>query len=459
MSCGDLCSAAKCAELENRIEFLEEALSFLQNAFDVHRNESIPQAHTYQPTVTTVVLLDENILKVDVDIDGHGDEDSVELPNSVVPNVTCDVFDTPDGGYTVKVGVNGEFDESSFYVKEPELSFAITEIIPGQFDFEIVLGDQLKHDTLFISLPGGNQPTALDGDFAVDVSYVSDYLNVAVTIDGTTRSDSAYIDADVLTVNRGSFGSGNNGGNDVSCQEIGEALQFDLGQILAAIAAVDSKVSKVQEYVTIDVEGTTITEFECAEEAPEGEEQPLSGTEKEYEGKGIAGLHEIIKITLNNQLAIYNYLCANPGVLAFPAWWQVRLGANVPQIVCSFRKAGTSTYHYLAIPHPASTEKPTKPLLPAYTKGNWQGMITCKDNSKFIINCNSQAEAERMCTLAIDLIDGDYLELPPRIYVGERKGQGVSVDSMTPSTVSYFKTGQQNFVPNWRVRVSKLVEE
>jgi hypothetical protein len=86
-------------------------------------------------------------------------------------------------------------------------------------------------------------------------------------------------------------------------------------------------------------------------------------------------------------------------------------------------------------------------------------MIVCLDNSKFIINCISKEEAERMCAIASQLIDGDYLELPPRIYVGERKGQGVSVDPMMPATIMYYERGQQNLIPNWRVKVSDLESE
>lgn len=142
--------------------------------------------------------------------------------------------------------------------------------------------------------------------------------------------------------------------------------------------------------------------------------------------------------------------------IAVPAWWQVRLGASIPQLACVFRKGGSRTYHSLSIPHPANTEKVEGILLPAYTKGSYQGMVVCKDNSKFIINCNTQEEAERMCSLAIPLIQAEWLESPPRIHIGKRKGQAVSVDYMTPTSINYYPTGQQNLVPAWRVKVKDI---
>ena len=61
-----------------------------------------------------------------------------------------------------------------------------------------------------------------------------------------------------------------------------------------------------------------------------------------------------------------------------------------------------------------------------------------------------------MCDAAISLIDPEWLEQPPRVYIGERKGQAVGVDVMIPATIQYFESGQQNMIPNWRVRVAKL---
>ncbi len=159
---------------------------------------------------------------------------------------------------------------------------------------------------------------------------------------------------------------------------------------------------------------------------------------------------------LSNQLSsFFEHFCETAiPALAVPEWWQVRLGAKTPQIACTYRKGTTRSYHSISIPHPKSINPVTTPLLPIYQKGSIQGMIVCEDNSKFIINCVSREEAERMCNLAIDLIDPNYLSQEPKIWITERKGYPIGEEQMYPSTVCYYSTGQQNLIPDWRRRVN-----
>ena len=49
MSCDNLCTAAKCEELENRISALEQALELIQASFEAHTQQDIPEAHNYNP--------------------------------------------------------------------------------------------------------------------------------------------------------------------------------------------------------------------------------------------------------------------------------------------------------------------------------------------------------------------------------------------------------------------------
>ena len=268
-----------------------------------------------------------------------------------------------------------------------------------------------------------------------------------------------------LTID-GNNNSGGGGGGNMGCPGLEASFEDKIELVLQAIAKLETKVVNVEKYVTIDIKGEAYEELECpegdatAEEETESEEAPKEyGTLVEYEGKGLTGIHEAVKIINNNLVRLFEASCDKDGVVAFPSWFQVRLGASVPQVVCVFRKAGSSTYHSICIPHPASTEKPGGAILPPYTKGSFMGMVTCKDNSKFIINCVSEGEAERMCNAAIALIDPEFLEEPPRVYIGKRKGQAVGVNLMTPTSIEYYETGQQNSVPNWRVRLNKIEPE
>jgi hypothetical protein len=145
--------------------------------------------------------------------------------------------------------------------------------------------------------------------------------------------------------------------------------------------------------------------------------------------------------------------CELEPVVAAPDWWQVRIGANRPQIVCVFRKSNSRTYHSLAIPHPAEVEIPTEAILPAYAKGNFQGMIVLTDNSKFIVNCSSAAEAERICNIAASKIIGSYLPTPYKVWITERKGEPVGESQMFPTSIYYYSQGQKDLKPDWRFAI------
>jgi hypothetical protein len=71
MSCDNLCTAAKCQELENRIGALQQALELLEASFEAHTNQDIPEAHDYQPQVKVSLATNssDNSLKVFVKVD------------------------------------------------------------------------------------------------------------------------------------------------------------------------------------------------------------------------------------------------------------------------------------------------------------------------------------------------------------------------------------------------------
>jgi hypothetical protein len=139
-------------------------------------------------------------------------------------------------------------------------------------------------------------------------------------------------------------------------------------------------------------------------------------------------------------------------VASIPDWWQVRLGAERPQLVIIYRLGTTQNYWQLAIPHPAIIQPPEQSPLPAYTKGNWQGQIILTDNSKFTVNANSRAEAEKVINAARNFIQGGRLGTNPAIYYGERKGRAVKEGAMTPIRADYYPTGQKDVKPAWRKR-------
>jgi len=456
MSCGDLCTAAKCAELEGRIDELQQLIFELAGLVQEHRALPVPYAHDIIPDFNVVTQLNEQDLTTKVVLFGQEQESTVSLPDSVIPTVAVEVVQLDPYNHEIQVTVNDILDTATLTTNQSQIEFGIEELNENEYGFGIIFDGQPYGAILDLSDAVANNQNSFGADFDINVSYQFNLLTVAVTADGITRQDTVYIDADVI--NRfGGVGSGINiGEQDVGCQQVAEELKVDLGEILAAIAAVQAQVTQVKEVVTVEVQAYALSKFDCPEDNGSTGAENNAAQVEQYKLPTLPALHEQLQWMNQNQVAIFEHLCANSGVLAFPDWWQVRLGSDVPQLVCTFRKGNTSTYHSYAIPHPRDTSQPTEALLPAFTKGSWQGMIVCKDNSKFIINCNTKAEAERMCAIAAQLIDNNYLELPPRIYVGERKGQAVGKAPMILATIQYFESGQQNTIPNWRVRVAEL---
>lgn len=154
---------------------------------------------------------------------------------------------------------------------------------------------------------------------------------------------------------------------------------------------------------------------------------------------------------------IINEVCSIEAdtIAAVPDSWAVKLRVNVPQIALIFRAGGTKTYYKLTIPHPLNINKLVNPPIETYRKGNWQAIITCIDNSKFIVHCATREEAGRVANIAMSLIHSDWLGQTPRIYFAERRGQTVSEGTMTATSAMLFFEGQKNAIPEWRVAFKK----
>lgn len=159
-----------------------------------------------------------------------------------------------------------------------------------------------------------------------------------------------------------------------------------------------------------------------------------------------------LRAEFDNMLALAAKGCGCDAVAAIPDWWQVRIGADRPQIVVAFRKADSRTYHQISIPHPEGTQKWTENLLGDYTKGPWSGVLTLKDNSKFIINCETLAEAQRMVAKAKALIKPAMQFSPSVEQYAERKGNSVGVALMRGRQAYFFSKGQRDAKPDWRAQ-------
>ncbi|MEY2833395.1 MAG: hypothetical protein RLZZ574_2654 [Cyanobacteriota bacterium] len=484
MSCDNLCTAAKCEELENRISALEQTLELIQAAFEAHTQQDIPQAHNYNPPpadfeipfdliVNYVLIRIQPTLQIIIDdLNFHIGSDYTTVHNYKSHKSNLRI----DGSFASEIlyltVADGESqDTASISIPLPEIPKyeprvqVDADIYQGTLAINVMVDD--ASDIATIDLPVYEPQVQVDADIyqgtlAINV-MVDDASDIAtidlpieqhkksnLRIDGSFASEILYLTVadgesqDTVTIH---IPTHNNGGGGIGPDGCGIDLVYKNNLLTANLTVgqcSSSDSTKIMEFSPIQVEQIT-----CKDGVAESKivtVAVIKGTEA-AELEAYAARAKLLKTQ-----------CELEPVAAAPDWWQVRLGGNRPQIVCVFRKQDSRTYHSLAIPHPANVELPTEPILPAYQKGNIQGMIVLNDNSKFIVNCISESEAVRMCNIAASKIIASYLPNPYKVWITERKGEPVGKSSMKPTSILYFSQGQKNLKPDWRFAIPPDLE-
>ena len=154
MSCDNLCTAAKCEELENRLNALEIALELLQASFEAHTNQDIPEAHNYEEPEVTVSLAasEDRDLKVFVAVGSKNDSETIKLPEPEVDVALA--VNSSDNSLKVFVAVGSK--NNSETITLPKSDFDIDLYIPiiiarikaeiiAQFEIELKAHINLFH--------------------------------------------------------------------------------------------------------------------------------------------------------------------------------------------------------------------------------------------------------------------------------------------------------------------------
>jgi hypothetical protein len=177
----------------------------------------------------------------------------------------------------------------------------------------------------------------------------------------------------------------------------------------------------------------------------------------EYQGTGLSGVYSAIQAITESLNLIHTDTKCPPEdcVVAVPDWWQMRPGANRPQLSVIFRKGEGRNYHAINIPHPKVDPVPTASPIGPYTAGNFQATIVLIDNSKFIVNAVTAAEANRVALEAAQAIRPIMLGSELKISITERRGYPVTIDVMQPRYMQFFPEGQQSRMPVWRVPLAQ----
>lgn len=248
-NCPDLCTAAKCAELEQRINSLESQLSTLYSEFIFHTQSKTSDAHDFDVAVTGLLRYDFDSGGVGMDVYLVRERDSELLTTGRVtsqslpyvfewdfnahkaekipeahpykPELLLDVFSQNDGTYVIKLQIDGNSVEERFFFDE--LTIAATKIDLTQTSLEISLGNRSSSAILTIenfqsetedSILGFNildLPNSNDYDFTVslgsqsvtrklnlplssgDGGSVSEPLEISVGLEGSYNSETAEI--------------------------------------------------------------------------------------------------------------------------------------------------------------------------------------------------------------------------------------------------------------------------
>jgi len=317
-NCSDFVTRAEYEQLLIQLKDLQFEISSVQLDLSGHKSLDVPQAHNYRPQFEVITELNNNLLTTAVVIEGESKSDVVEFPDSVIPSVTMDIFEPVPGEYVFKVGVNGEFDEDILILEQGRLDVAIDtfEIDDRSVALVVQVGEERAETTLYF--PEAEDSQHIASNLSLSASYFNDTLTITVADGESQDTAQVFIDANVIN----DFGGG---GSSVSCENFSQELtnccadlsqefQDCCGQLLSAIATNLQKIQELEQYVTVDISSTVCSDYSC--EFPKDESnQPLLTyaeaklVEKDFEGKGIAGLNQRLKYLAINQDAIYKEIC------------------------------------------------------------------------------------------------------------------------------------------------------
>jgi hypothetical protein len=153
--------------------------------------------------------------------------------------------------------------------------------------------------------------------------------------------------------------------------------------------------------------------------------------------------------------------CREPIALV-PDWWKLRRGSSVPQLAILFAeqrnsgKLGSSRWT-MHIPH---YDRPNgfKPSIPAYTKGNWQGVLTLADGSKLGVNASSASECKRVINKLKILIPVQFRTMNGKAIqpkITENPDANLKQVRVVPTRADFFHQGSLNPEPKWSINLRK----
>ncbi|MDJ0593348.1 MAG: hypothetical protein QNJ72_25740 [Pleurocapsa sp. MO_226.B13] len=328
MACSDLCTAAKCQELEERIGALEQALELLEAAFEAHLTQAIPEAHDYTPiepepsNLSISASFQSETLTISVADGQSQDTAQVQIPFPELPepepapepsNLSISASFQSET-LTISVADGESQDTAQVQIPFPEIPEPEPPIEPepsnlsisASFQSEtltISVADGESQDTAQVQIPFPEipepEPAPEPSNLRIDGIYQSETLTITIADGESSDTASIFIPQGNEIINNILITE-----EIVNCDNLSQEFQDCCSQILSAInnlqsiitaelddrtqqltneidnarnllgndiLTVDTKVDNIEDYVTIDIGGTVKTNYQCKFAEDEGE--------------------------------------------------------------------------------------------------------------------------------------------------------------------------------------------
>lgn len=305
-NCNDFVTAVQYAELKARVEYLQESLNnhLLQNAFNAHElvlGEYVKIDTFLQDDPQTPGA---RILATSIDIAGNQDVSYLWMPPPDLPvEIELDIVDL-EIEKSLFISLNVGNKTARAYVDLPVYPVTVDTFNTNDgTELVIQVGNERAQTTL---------PSLVESEINVATNYFDDgTLIVYVSYGESFDRDEVNISPQIIR--RGNGNTTYIEDSEMACQEIADALTVELGEILAAIAAVqaqvtqvESQVNQVKDVVTVEVEGQALTKFDCPEIDSDSGEESDAAQQADYKLATLPALHEQLKYINENQLAMFD---------------------------------------------------------------------------------------------------------------------------------------------------------
>lgn len=300
-SCENLCTAAKCAELETRIDELESKLITLESEVIAHVNFSLTRAHDFDLNITGLLQYDFDTSSIGLDLYlvdptstllATAEITSFPLPyvpewdfqqhintsipesHSYEPSLQVDVFGQDDGSNILKVQLDNVSDEDTFDLEPLQLTIDESSLTDGtNYQFTVSLGNKFAIANQLIKSAESvieDEPIDEDFFFRIDDLANNDY-QFTITIGDKTRSEilnlplssgssggTLEIPPTTVAVN-GNYDLVNNNLNiSVTVDGVSDAISINLDEmpfdeILECLALIKEKLEAEKELETVTI--------------------------------------------------------------------------------------------------------------------------------------------------------------------------------------------------------------